>query len=187
MTMCVLGLAAGCGGGAATAAGPLLSDPGNTGYALDHAASRDRQSLAAFAASTPADPDATRRELRHLHARTTASRVWTQPDGAFVLDEAVRFDNAADAGAFTRWYRGQMAARSGQVFPVPDLAAGYAYVTGGNGRAAASTNVFVEGVVFTAGPQVFLVETGGPSPASLAPAQMLARRQSAVVDPQEAR
>lgn len=173
-------VATGCAASTAPAAGPLLPSAGSQSYLLDRAVSHDRQSLGSFAQSTPADPRAVRAQLRQLHARTTASRVWTQPDGEFVLDEAVRFDTPGHAEDFVRWYRSQLLARSAGVFPMPELGSGYAYVTGGIGRTSSSTAVFVEGVIFTNSDQAFLVETGGPNPASLSGAESLARKQAAM-------
>lgn len=177
-------LVAGCSG--APAAGPLL-DRVAPPYLADKSGTRASMSASSFAQGTPADPGLTAAALRRDHERSAASKAWRMPDGEFVLDLAVRFDSAVHAAEFMSFEVGQIGARAGAlerlssgsedgVFPVNQPPGARAYVVGGTDRAHAGS-VFVEGVVFAADDQVFLVETGGPSPASLETAEELARRQ----------
>jgi hypothetical protein len=177
-------LAAGCGG--APKAGPLL-DRVAAPYLLDASGTRGSMSASSVAQGTPADPTLTAAALHRDHERSAASRAWRMPDGEFVFDLAVRFDSAAHAADFMSFEVGQIGARAGAleplsegsedgVFPVTKPPGGRAYVVGGTDRAHAGS-VFIEGVVFAVAEQVFLVETGGPSPATLETAEGLARNQ----------
>lgn len=172
--------------------GPLLrSVPG--GFELVAAASADRLPRAAAAEATPADPGDASSRLNRDREQSAASAVWQSSSGNYILDIAFRFATPAGAADFSAFESSAVKDRTTAlepgttsntgVFGDPQIPNSSAFVVAGPPRTG-SGSIFIEGVVYPVGNQAFLVDTGGPMPASLASAEQLAYDQMVTAEGQ---
>ena len=147
--------------------------------------------LATAAATTGADSELKRAELKRLGYSGGTVRIWRAPTGDFAAVFVFRLRSAAAGAALVQFEVDQLRKRAGGKVYSPDLTGGGLFrvdgVPGATGFVVTGQDrgekqpLFVNGVFFVRGSRAYLVETGGTAPAGLDAVTQLARRQAALV------
>jgi hypothetical protein len=155
------------------------------GYSIDPS-STGKLSVAAAAQTTIMPTETLGPELHRDGFVNGQARTWRKGDD-FVEIVAYRMSSAKHARALMQFglsYAmqlpgGGVQAGKAALFTVPGLPSAHGFIADGN-SASVNQPLFVQGAWYVDGPIAYLVETGGPQPASVAFAIDLTKRQHAL-------